>query len=97
MTHVRFDFQSPLALIRQWQQRADSARLLEVLITGYTLDLAFFEKRCVSLARGLGARITVLADAHQSVHDPADVRLAGTSYQHANVMCRERSIPNLRF
>lgn len=95
MTHVRFDFQSPLALIRQWQQRPDSARLLEVLITGYTLDLAFFEKRCVSLARGLGARITVLADAHQSVHDPADVRLAGTSYQHANAMCRGAFHPKL--
>lgn len=95
MTHVRFDFQSPLALIRQWQQRADSARLLEVLITGYTLDLAFFEKRCVSMARGLGARITVLADAHQSVHDPADVRLAGTSYQHANVVCQGAFHPKL--
>lgn len=95
MTHVRFDFQSPLTLIRQWQQRADTARLLEVLITGYTLDLVFFEKRCVSLARGLGARITVLADAHQSVHDTADVRLAGTSYQHANVVCRGAFHPKL--
>ncbi|TMS54784.1 hypothetical protein [Mycobacterium sp. DBP42] len=95
MTHVRFDFQSPLALIRQWQLRADGASLLEVLITGYTLDLAFFEKRCVSLARGLGARITVLADAHQSVHDPADVRLAGTSYQHANVGCQGAFHPKL--
>ena len=73
MTHVRSDFQSPLALIRQWQQRTDGARLLEVLITGYTLDLVFFEKRCLSMARGLGARITVLADAHEAIHDPADV------------------------
>ncbi len=95
MTHVRFDFQSPLALIRQWQQRVDGARLLEVLITGYTLDLAFFEKRLVSMARGLGARITVLADAHQAVHDPADVRLAGMSYQHANVSCRGAFHPKL--
>ncbi|GFG67084.1 hypothetical protein MKUB_45740 [Mycobacterium kubicae] len=95
MTHVRFDFQSPLALIRQWQQRADGARLLEVLITGYTLDLVFFEKRCVSMARGLGARITVLADAHEAIHDPADVRLAGTSYQHANVSCRSAFHPKL--
>lgn len=95
MTHVRFDFQSPLALIRQWQQRPDGARLLEVLITGYTLDLAFFEKRCVSMARGLGARITVLADAHQAVHDPADVRHAGVSYQHASVSCRGAFHPKL--
>ncbi|OBG23490.1 hypothetical protein A5765_18825 [Mycolicibacterium celeriflavum] len=95
MTHVRFDFQSPLALIRQWQQRADGARLLEVLITGYTLDLAFFEKRCVSMARGLGARVTVLADAHEAIHDPADVRLAGTAYQHANVGCRGAFHPKL--
>ncbi|WP_141681250.1 hypothetical protein [Mycobacterium malmoense] len=95
MTRVRFDFQSPLALIRQWQQRADGARLLEVLITGYTLDLLFFEKRCVSMARGLGARITVLADAHEAIHDPADVRLAGTAYQHANVSCRGAFHPKL--
>ncbi|OBF48779.1 hypothetical protein [Mycolicibacterium monacense] len=95
MTHVRFDFQSPLALIRQWQQRADGARLIEVLITGYTLDLAFFEKRCVSMARGLGARLTVLADAHEAIHDPADVRLAGTAYQHANVSCRGAFHPKL--
>ncbi|WP_370500591.1 hypothetical protein NWT09_05190 [Mycolicibacterium sp. jd] len=95
MTHVRFDFQSPLALIRQWQQRADGARLLEVLITGYTLDLVFFEKRCVSMARGLGARVTVLADAHEAIHDPADVRLAGTSYQHANVSCPGAFHPKL--
>ena len=95
MTHVRSDFQSPLALIRQWQQRTDGARLLEVLITGYTLDLVFFEKRCLSMARGLGARITVLADAHEAIHDPADVRLAGTSYQHANVSCRGAFHPKL--
>jgi hypothetical protein len=95
MTHVRFDFQSPLALIRQWQQRPDGARLLEVLITGYTLDLAFFEKRCVSMARGLGARITVLADAHQAVHDPADIRHAGVSYQHASVSCQGAFHPKL--
>lgn len=95
MTHVRFDFQSPLALIRQWQQRADGARLTEVLITGYTLDLAFFEKRCVPMARGLGARVTVLADAHEAIHDPADVRLAGTAYQHANVSCRGAFHPKL--
>lgn len=95
MTHARIDFQSPLALIRQWQQRADGARLLEVLITGYTLDLVFFEKRCISMARGLGARVTVLADAHEAVHDPADVRLAGTSYQHANVSCRGAFHPKL--
>ncbi len=95
MTHVRFDFQSPLTLIRQWQQRIDGARLLEVLITGYTLDLVFFEKRCVSLARGLGARITVLGDAHQAVHDPADVRHAGMSYQHSNASCRGAFHPKL--
>lgn len=95
MTHVRFDFQSPLALIRQWQQRADGARLTEVLITGYTLDLAFFEKRFVSMARGLGARVTVAADAHEAIHDPADVRLAGTAYQHANVSCRGAFHPKL--
>ncbi|PRC49046.1 hypothetical protein C6A85_76740, partial [Mycobacterium sp. ITM-2017-0098] len=47
------------------------------------------------MARGLGARVTVLADAHEAVHDPADVRLAGTSYQHANVSCRGAFHPKL--
>ena len=51
--------------------------LREVLVTGYTADLVFLERHCVALARGLGARVTVLTDAGQGVHDPVDVRHAG--------------------
>ena len=32
--------------------RPDRARLLKLLVTGYTLDLSFVEQRAVSLARG---------------------------------------------
>lgn len=88
MTRVRFELQSPLTLLKHWEQRPDGARLRDVLVTGYTLDLAFFEQRFVSLARGLGSRVTVLSDAYQDVHDPIDVKAAGRNYQHAHVGCR---------
>jgi hypothetical protein len=63
MSRIQFEFHSPLTLLRHWQQRPDTARLLEVLVIGYTLDLAFIEQRAVSLARGMGARVTILSDA----------------------------------
>lgn len=91
MTRVRFDLQSPLTLLRNW----DRGALREVLITGYTLDLVFFERHCVPLARSLGARVTILSDAHQSVHDAADVRYAGRTYQHGHVGCRGAFHPKL--
>ncbi|WP_068165764.1 hypothetical protein [Rhodococcus phenolicus] len=91
MTRVRFGLQSPLTLLRNW----DRGPLREVLITGYTLDLVFFERHCVPLARSLGARVTILSDAHQSVHDAADVRYAGRTYQHGHVGCRGAFHPKL--
>ena len=53
-----------------------------MVILGYTLDLAFLERVCLPQARQLGARVTVLADGGQSMHDAVDVRLAGRAYQH---------------
>jgi hypothetical protein len=38
--------------VRHWHDRPDRARLLKLLVTGYTLDLSFVEQRAVSLARG---------------------------------------------
>ncbi|KXF88252.1 hypothetical protein D092_04210 [Rhodococcus ruber Chol-4] len=91
MTRARFELHSPLTLLHEW----DNGPLREVLITGYTLDLVFFERHCVPIARALGARVTVLSDAHQPVHDAADVRYAGRTYQQGNVGCRGAFHPKL--
>lgn len=90
---MRFDFCSPLTLLREWYDAG--AALREVLLTGYTLDLLFVEQRVIALARGLGARVTILSDAHHAVHDPVDVRRAGRSYQHAHVVCTGAFHPKL--
>ena len=76
-------FASPLSLLRQWRDDlTDGPPLREVVILGFTLDLAFFERFCVPPARQLGARVTVVADADQAMHDAVDVHFAGRSYQH---------------
>jgi hypothetical protein len=95
MSQAAFAFHSPLSLLREWRDRADGARLREFLVTGYTLDLVFFERHCVSLARGLGARISVLGDAGQPVHEPVDVRHAGRTYQHGHARCAGAFHPKL--
>ncbi|MFI6168539.1 hypothetical protein ACIBCN_17305 [Nocardia sp. NPDC051052] len=95
MTEIAIRFHSPLTLLRQWGARPDGARLREALVMGYTLDLVFFEQRFLPAARGLGARVTVLSDANQAVHEPVDVRKAGRSYQHGNVGCTGAFHPKL--
>ncbi|WP_147315485.1 phospholipase D-like domain-containing protein [Asanoa ferruginea] len=86
---------SPLTLLEQWRDRADRAPLREMIIMGYTVDLSFLEKFVVPTARGLGARITVLGDPAQAVHDDVDVRRAGTAYQHGHAACRRAFHPKL--
>lgn len=95
MSEVTWFFRSPLTLLEQWRDRADGARLREVVITGYTIDLGFLEKFAVPTARALGARITVLGDARQAVHDPVDVRRAGVAYQHGHAACQLAFHPKL--
>ncbi|KJK51668.1 hypothetical protein UK23_05980 [Lentzea aerocolonigenes] len=95
MSDVTHAFHSPLTLLYEWRDRGDGARLREFLVTGYTLDLVFFERHCVSAARALGARITVLGDAGQSTHEPVDVRHAGRAYQHGHVVCAGAFHPKL--
>ena len=76
-------FASPLDLLGQWRSDLpDGPPLRELLILGYTVDLAFLERFCVPAARQLGARVTVLGDSARSVHDAVDVRFAGRAYQH---------------
>ncbi|MBE8519387.1 hypothetical protein ILP97_18045 [Amycolatopsis sp. H6(2020)] len=87
MTQVAYRFHSPLTLLQEWDSRPDGAPLRECLVTGYTLDLVFFERHCVPTARALGARVTVLGDAGNAVHEAVDVRQAGRIYQHAHVSC----------
>ena len=83
MTDVTHDeFASPLSLVRRWRELPDGPPLREMVILGYTLDLAFLERVCLLQARQLGARVTVLSDGGQSMHDAVDVRLAGRAYQH---------------
>jgi hypothetical protein len=74
-------FASPLSLVQRWRDLPDGLPLHELVVLGYTLDLAFLERVCLPQARQLGARVTVLADGGQSVHDAVDVRLAGRFYQ----------------
>ncbi len=95
MSEARHEFHSPLSLLREWRDRADGAPLREFLITGYTMDLVFLERHCMSIARALGARITVLADSGQAVHEPVDVRHAGRTYQHGHGSCRGAFHPKL--
>ncbi|MFI5563364.1 hypothetical protein ACIA2T_29125 [Amycolatopsis japonica] len=95
MSQTDFQFHSPLSLLHEWEGRADGAPLREVLVTGFTLDLVFFERHCVSIARALGARITVLGDAAHAVHEAVDVRHAGRNYQHGQVNCGGAFHPKL--
>ncbi|GIG93314.1 phospholipase D-like domain-containing protein [Plantactinospora endophytica] len=95
MSEVTHAIRSPLTLLEQWRDRADVAPLREMVIIGYTVDLTFLEKFVIPTARGLGARITVLGDAGQSVHDPVDVRRAGRSYQHGHTVCARAFHPKL--
>lgn len=95
MSQVDHEFHSPLTLLREWRDRSDGARLREVLITGFTHDLVFLERHCVPTARALGARVTVLGDAGQAVHEPVDVRYAGRTYQHGHAACAGAFHPKL--
>lgn len=93
MTEAMLEFHSPLTLLREW--RGTDAPLRELLVTGFTVDLAFLERHCVSPARGLGARVTVIADARQAVHEAVDVRHAGRAYQHGHGVCAGAFHPKL--
>lgn len=95
MTRPRLELHSPLSLLKEWQCRGDAAKLLELLVIGYTFDLAFIEQRAVGLARGMGARVTLLGDAQHGIHDPVDIRQAGRAYQHGHVACLGAFHPKL--
>lgn len=88
-----FEFSSPLDLIIEWRDSGE--KLTEALVLGYTIDLPFLERYFIGQARGIGARVTVLSDVHQSTHDDVDVRKAGRSYLHGQVLCAGAFHPKL--
>lgn len=89
------EFASPLTLVDQWRGRADGVPLRELVILGFTLDLPFLERFLVPQARQLGARITVVTDADQVLHDAVDVRFAGHAYQVGAVSVSRAFHPKL--
>lgn len=93
MSAAEFEFSSPLTLLSQWRDNAGD--LDEALVIGYTVDLAFLERFFIAQARGIGARITVLTDAHNAVHADVDVRGAGRLYQHGYALCQRAFHPKL--
>jgi hypothetical protein len=86
---------SPLALLHEWQERADEADLHDLILLGFTVDLPFLEKVAIPVARAMNARITVVGDAHQASYDPVDVRMAGRAYFHALASCGGAFHPKL--
>ena len=64
----------------------ESAR--EVLLLTFTLNLEFWERYALSVARGLGARVTVVADAAMVHGEPAHIRYAGITYLDGRAACK---------
>jgi hypothetical protein len=73
---------SPLNLL------GDEGRAREVLLLSYTLNLEFWEHHALSVARGLGARVTVVGDAAMVQAEPAHVRYAGVTYLDGRAVCK---------
>jgi len=73
---------SPLDLLGQEEQ----AR--EVLLLSFTLNLEFWERYALSVARGLGARVTVVGDAAMVEAAPGHVRFAGVTYLDGRAVCQ---------
>lgn len=74
---------SPLDLL--WEEE----RAREVLLLTFSLNLEFWERYALSVARGLGARVTVVGDAAMVAGDPAHVRYAGVTYLDGRAACRK--------
>jgi hypothetical protein len=66
---------SPMALLGEWKGATARGNLHDVILLGFTVNLPFLEKAAIRTARDLGARVTVVGDAAQSLYDPVDVRL----------------------
>jgi hypothetical protein len=79
---ISYGIASPLTLLHE-ERAAD-----EVLSLSYTLNLGFWERYALSVARGLGARITVVADARMATADVGYVHYAGITYLDARAVCK---------
>ena len=67
----------------------------EVLLLSFTLDLGFFERTALSVARALGARVTVVGDGGAVTYDPRSVRRAGRSYVAGLASCPKAFHPKV--
>jgi hypothetical protein len=72
---------SPLNLL------SDEEAAREVLVLSFTLNLEFWERYALSVARGLGARVTIVGDVAMVHGDPAHVRYAGVTYLDGRAAC----------
>jgi hypothetical protein len=74
---------SPLTLLHE-EEAAE-----EVLSLSYTLNLGFWERYALSVARSLGARVTVVSDATMATVDIGHVHYAGITYLNAWAVCKK--------
>lgn len=74
---------SPLNLLSE----EEHAR--EVLLLSFTLNLEFWERYALSVARGLGARVTVVGDAAMTQGEPGHVHHAGITYLDGRAVCKK--------
>jgi hypothetical protein len=72
---------SPLILL------SDEEQAREVLLLSFTLNLEFWERHALSVARALGARVTVVGDAAMVQGEPEHVRYAGITYLDGRAAC----------
>lgn len=70
---------TPLTLLRAEANQRDR-QAQEALFLTFGCDLGFFESQVLGTARGTGAAVTLIADAHVYDPDPRAVRAAGISY-----------------
>ena len=90
---ARWEITSPMALLGEWTGPTARGNLHDVILLGFTVNLPFLEKTAIRTARDLGARVTVIGDAAQGLHDPVDVRLR--SYITGWAACRGAFHPKL--
>ena len=85
---------SPLAFfLRHLQSSTPSAS--EVMLFTFNHDLGFFERAALGAIEGLGARVTIVADARMAHHDLFAVHRAGIAYLPGLASCSGAFHPKL--
>jgi hypothetical protein len=68
---------------------------IEILITSFTANLAFFSRAAAGRARARGARVTLVSDLSQTTFDPDAVRGAGQDWLDGRAWCNGAFHPKL--